>query len=186
MAAAAAVAEQAAAEREADIAALEAGLACQPSVAAETRALTWAQLGVSPGASRRTSENSTHGGGRRAPLPPLPPRPPAGAEVHTNPVFAANDWAAPAASAADAGSFSLRRVLSRSRLSFPANFADPEPAATAAMAAASAAPAADEGPREGSSHGHYQRRHSGLHAAGGGMTSRLSDQSLLHLGRINE
>ena len=182
-AAAAAAAEQAEAERAAGVAALEAGLACQPSAGAEARVLTWSQLGVSPAASRRTSENSVHGAGRRASLPHVPARPPAGADVHTNPMFAPHDWAAAAASAAEAGaagSFSLRRAPSRSRLSRAASFVDPD--STAAPAAA----AAEEGLWEGSSHGHHQRRHSGLHAPGGGMSSRPSDPCLLHLDRINE
>lgn len=178
----------------------EAGEGCLP--AHEARALTWAQLGVSPGtspaASRRASENA-------AGVPPPPPRgrpplPPPQGEVHAKPVFAASDWASPAAAAAamEAGaaggraSFShqVQRTASRSRLSRAASFAD---ASDALSDASAVAPAAGEGSvhgrgRESSSHHHaasHSRRGSLDRAAHGGMMpSRPSEQSLLHLGEF--
>lgn len=187
-AAAAAVEEQRVADLEAQ---QQAALSCQLSVETVARALTWSQLGVSAASSRRTSENTAPL--RRPPLPPVH----LGGEVHNNPVYAARDWATTTAAAIESGtsgSFSmLRRAPSHSRLSRPASFvhgSDPLAAAAAAVAVAGEGSAHDgrRGSsgfgREGSSHPHS--RPGSFQHGSGGMTTRLSEQSLLQLGRIKE
>lgn len=161
----------------------------QAPAAAEARALTWSQMGLSPmpspTASRRPSENASAHGLRQPTQPAAVPQ----GEVHANPVFCAFDWAAPPAGAAEAGaagSFShgqVRRTASRSRLSRAVSFADP---------------AADGCGSEGSTHGAWEgsgrspthsRRGSFLHggaapaahSGGAQMPSRPSEQSLLRL-----
>ena len=147
-----------------------------PSAAAEARAFTWSQLGISPTSSRRTSENAAASAPRRAT-----------GEMHANPIFVPVDWAAPAADDGGGGAAMARRTLSRSRLSRGVSFAD----------TADGADSSTHGGRMGGSNQHspaHSRRSSflqpgvlaeaaqGQHGSTGmQMSSRPSEQSLLRL-----